>query len=743
MMEAGTTRRVALVGAGYIADWHAKSIASVAGVELVAVCDPFVSRAQAIADRYGIAKVYGSLDAMLAAEKLDAVHILIPPDRHFEAARMAIEAGVSVLLEKPMCDNAADCDKLARLAAERGVRLGVGHNFLFSEPYERLRRDVKAGVLGPIDQVTITWNRFLPQSMFGPFDIWMLRDARNIMIEIGSHSVAHMLDLVGEPDVLEARAGNAIVLPTGKRFYRRWQVSAGKGRTAVELRFSFVPGFGEYNLHVRGALASATADLERNTYTLEQYRASDPDFENFAMLKSKARSLKEQGRRTLQKYILSKLKIEKRGTSYGESISRGMDAFYGGGADIDTRIEAETGARVIAICERIGALANLPAEVVAPLSIRSSHSVEVSHPCDNNNSQGWGTGHPHLAAGSEVATAPMKTAGEPTVLVLGGTGFIGRELTRQLVDKGLGVRLLVRSAASVPESIRSQVDCVRGDVMNRQGLLDAMKGVECVVHLARSNVKTWADYQKYEIEATRQVAECALEAGVKRFVYTGTIDSYYGGSGAGTISEATPLDSNIAHRNLYARAKAESEAILIRMQLERRLPLVIVRPGIVIGRGGSPFHWGVGMWWHDAVCQIWGEGRHKLPLVLVEDVASGLIAAMERPGIEGRTFNLVADPCLSAHEYLDELDRAGGMKIQRFATPILRFYLMDMMKWAVKVAVRHPERRMPSYRDWESRTAQARFDCGAAKRELGWKPVSERGAMVERGIAEPLREFLT
>ena len=61
----------------------------------------------------------------------------------------------------------------------------------------------------------------------------------------------------------------------------------------------------------------------------------------------------------------------------------------------------------------------------------------------------------------------------------------------------------------------------------------------------------------------------------------------------------------------------------------------------------------------DAVCQLWGEGRNKLPLVLVEDVARGLVAAMEKPGIEGRSFNLVADPCLSAQEYLDELGPRG------------------------------------------------------------------------------------
>jgi nucleoside-diphosphate-sugar epimerase len=142
------------------------------------------------------------------------------------------------------------------------------------------------------------------------------------------------------------------------------------------------------------------------------------------------------------------------------------------------------------------------------------------------------------------------------------------------------------------------------------------------------------------------------------------------------------------------------------------------------------------------VCQIWGDGNSKLPLVLVEDVAAGLIQAMHVPGIEGRSFNLVADPCLSAQEYLDELDRAGNMKIQRHATPIANFYLKDLMKWVVKVAVRHPERRMPSYRDWESRTGKAVFDCSAAKSVLGWKPTIARSELIRRGISEPLREFL-
>ena len=83
-----------------------------------------------------------------------------------------------------------------------------------------------------------------------------------------------------------------------------------KGAAAVELRFSFVPGFAEYTIHVRGSLAAATVDIERNTYTLDEHRPSDPDFENYAMVVSRAKSLKRQARRTLWRYVGSKLHLE-------------------------------------------------------------------------------------------------------------------------------------------------------------------------------------------------------------------------------------------------------------------------------------------------------------------------------------------------------------------------------------------------------------------------------------------------
>jgi nucleoside-diphosphate-sugar epimerase len=149
------------------------------------------------------------------------------------------------------------------------------------------------------------------------------------------------------------------------------------------------------------------------------------------------------------------------------------------------------------------------------------------------------------------------------------------------------------------------------------------------------------------------------------------------------------------------------------------------------------------MWSHEAVCQVWGRGDAPLPLVLVDDVADGLIACLDVPGIEGQSFNLVADSGLSARDYIAALNAATGSSYQVHHVPISKFYLNDMAKWVVKCAVGHPDRRRrPDYRDWESRTQRARFDAAKAREVLGWRPVDDPAEVARLGIVEPAREAL-
>lgn len=704
-------RRVGFLGAGGIAHWHAKAARISRALTVVAVCDRVPSRARACASAFDIPGVFSSLEEMLRSAELDAVHVLLPPDRHFEAGMALLEAGVDVFLEKPMCTRAEDCRALVRRAAELGRKVGVGHNFLFGEAYERLRRDVRAGLLGPLDHVEITWHRELGQAVAGPFDAWMLREPGNIMLEVGPHSVAHALDLAGAGRLgaLRVDAGNPIELPTGVPFFRRWHAAGEVGRTALELRFSFVPGFEQHAVRVRGLLGSASADLLRNTYLLHRHLPLHEDLDAWATLRREGRSLSRQGWRNVGRYALSKFGLSRRGSPYGVGLAGAMTAFHEGTAGaLDPRVSGELGADVIATCEEIGRRAR-PAERVPVLR--------------------------------SVPPAPVGL--RPEVLVLGATGFIGQELVRQLLAAGHDVRVLVRSASKLPADLAGgRVEVMTGDAADPGDLDRALEGIACVYHLARANANTWREYQQLDVAATRTIAERCLAAGVRRLVYTGTIASYYAGARAGRITERTPLDPRIDRRDPYSRAKAAGEDLLVQMHRERGLPVVIFRPGIVLGRGGSPLHWGVSMWRHGTICQTWGDGRNKLPIVLVQDVAAGLVLGLSAPGIEGQSFNLVSDPVLSAQEYLDELERAGGMKLQRYTTSILRHYLADLAKWSVKVLVRHPDRRRPSWREWETRTHKAHFDCSETKARLGWRPVTDRAELVRLGIEEPVRQFL-
>lgn len=713
--------RVGFLGTGYIADWHAKALKTVPGTSLVAICDRHAGRARTFGENHKITRVYSELDAMLGDTEIDVIHVLLPPDLHGPAARDIIAAGRHVLLEKPMAVTAEECASITEAAKAKGVKVGVGHNFLFSPVYESLRNDLKAGKLGRPDLITLTWNKGLDQAISGPFNTWMLRDPRNIMLEIGPHLTSAILDLAGPLEIGQVSVTNAIDLPTGQPFYRRWQVTAGDGATSAILNASFAPGFSEHYIHVRGSLASATVDFEANTYTLNLHTPYGLDFDRYHMSVAESKALARQARRTLFETLLSKIKLSKKGNPYGQSIARALQAFYRGLNEptVDPRVGPALGTQVIAMCQEIGRRVEVKPAVASP-------SAQPAVPSE----QGEG--------GAEVPKAA------PQILILGATGFIGRELTRKLLQDHKAVRVMVRDPGRLPPDLRENpgVEVVSGDLARPDDLNKALDGIRFVYHLARPVVKTWPEYVEGEIEVTRRVAEACLDRKVERLLYTSTIDSYYAGKNAGTITDETPLDPRIASRNYYARAKAASEDILKTLRKERGLPVVIFRPGIVIGRGTSPFHWGIGMWSWDSVCQIWGSGQNPLPLVLVEDVADAMANALSIPGIEGESFNLVAAPGLSAQDYIAEVERYAGVQLQKIPTSPWKFYLADLSKWLVKCAIRHPDRRRPSYRDWETRTQQAHFDCSKARRLLKWTPVDERNLFIQRGIHESSKSML-
>lgn len=710
------TIRVGLLGAGYIADWHCKALRSVRGARVVAVCDQSTDRAAALAQKCGAERAFATLDEMLAEAKLDAVHVLLPPTAHAAAARTLLDRGVAAYIEKPLCVRADDARDLAdRAGVGAGATLAVGHNFLFTPGYERLKADLAAGRLGRVEHVTVVWAKEFGQLRGGPFGAWVFRHPGNIMLEVGPHLAAHVLDLCGPPDRVAAEALDPVALPNGGTFYRRWLVTTHHGRATADVRASFGPGFTEHRVEVRGTAGTAVVDFEAGTYVLRRRTHLPTDFDRYARSRAEAKTVTRQARGTLARYVFSKLKLVKDGNPFGASIARAVRQFYAGlGGTTDPRLTAAFGASVVNLCLDVARAAGRDPE------------VEVTPPA------------------ASVLT-PAATASEPKaapdVLILGGTGFIGRALVKRMAAAGRRVRLLARDPNSVPADLKAAgVEVVRGDLSRPCDLASALTGITGVIHLARSNSRTWAEYLRDDVGVTRAVAEACLAAGVKRLVYTGTTDSYYSGRDE-VVTEATPLDPKIHRRNLYARAKAEAERELLALHKDRGLPVVIARPAIVIGPGGDPHHWGIGSWASPETCHLWGDGTRPVPLVLADDVAAALVRCLDVPGIEGEAFNLAADATVTPREYVAAMSDALGTWIDARPRSPLSYYSGDAAKWLVKCLVRHPERRVPSYRDWKSRTYRARYDCSKAKRVLGWAPVSDRDALLAEGVRRAAAEW--
>jgi predicted dehydrogenase len=141
--------RVAIVGAGVIAQRYAERIGEVEGLELVAATDVLPDRAEQLVAAHG-GTAYESLDALLADDRVDTVVNLTIASAHPEVTRAALEAGKHVHTEKPVALRGEDAHQLAQLARERGVRLSCAPATLLGEAQQTAWKLIRDGGIGDV-----------------------------------------------------------------------------------------------------------------------------------------------------------------------------------------------------------------------------------------------------------------------------------------------------------------------------------------------------------------------------------------------------------------------------------------------------------------------------------------------------------------------------------------------------------------------------------------------------------------
>lgn len=152
-MNARTTPRVAVVGAGYFSTFHMEGWRA-AGAEVVAVCDIDPARAESLATRFGVLRTFSGVQQMLAANRPTLVDVVLPPAAQRAVVWQVLQAGLPVICQKPFGINWLEAQGMAALADEQGVPLVVHENFRFTPWFRECRRLIDSGHLGRLHAIS-------------------------------------------------------------------------------------------------------------------------------------------------------------------------------------------------------------------------------------------------------------------------------------------------------------------------------------------------------------------------------------------------------------------------------------------------------------------------------------------------------------------------------------------------------------------------------------------------------------
>jgi predicted dehydrogenase len=194
--------RVAIVGCGKIADAHASQIQRIKDCEIAAVCDREPLMAKQLCERFPVRQSFTELKELLRTAQPDVVHITTPPEGHFELAKLCLEHGANVYIEKPFTVYVDQAQKLIDLAENKGLKLTAGHNCQFNPASRRMRELVKSGYLGE-NAVHVEsyhcYNLADPSyalALLGDKQHWVRRLPGKLLQNIISHGIARIAEFL-------------------------------------------------------------------------------------------------------------------------------------------------------------------------------------------------------------------------------------------------------------------------------------------------------------------------------------------------------------------------------------------------------------------------------------------------------------------------------------------------------------------------------------------------------------------
>jgi len=307
------------------------------------------------------------------------------------------------------------------------------------------------------------------------------------------------------------------------------------------------------------------------------------------------------------------------------------------------------------------------------------------------------------------------------VLVTGAGGFLGRQVTDCLLERGHEVRAIIRPMSEVPKW-KGEVEIFRADLRVSDNLISAFDGIEAVLHLAAATSGNEDVQFVSTVVATERFLSAMGKSSVKRLVHVSSLVVYDWARVNGIMDENTPLLGTPYGMGGYTIAKVWQERVVIRYAKAHSWDLTIMRPGFIWGAQHAEI---AGMGRRLGRAYIMFGPLTRLPLCHVVNCAHCLVATIEATAAIGQTFNVVDGDDIRVWRYVREYTRRMSQHMLLFPVPYIVGYGLANLASVTSHVLFGDKGKLPSLltpRRFESQFKPLRFSNRKLKLILAWSP---------------------
>lgn len=259
-----------------------------------------------------------------------------------------------------------------------------------------------------------------------------------------------------------------------------------------------------------------------------------------------------------------------------------------------------------------------------------------------------------IHSGNQATVLPMKN-----VLVLGGSGFVGRHVCEALNRAGIYVTVATRRLPARSVQMLPFVTVVQADVYDAQTLAALVRGHDAVVNLVAILHGDQASFDKVHVQLPRQIAHASMQAGVRRMLHVSALGADQQGP------------------SLYQRSKAQGEAAL-QSEVVHGLQLTVLRPSVIFGADDAFINLFARLQAFAPLVPLAGAHTRFQP-VWVQDVAKAIVYALQQRITIGQIYELAGPQTFTLKELVQHAGRWAGHPRPVLALPEAMAYLQALV----------------------------------------------------------------